>query len=181
MVVSMAEETKTTERATIELTPQLDEPDAVRRPARLALYVGVVCFILGAVALYLGYNGAATNALVQAQMPYVISGGLAGLGLLALGGISIALYVILVIQADFRRELGAMREAIEQLSESISYQTFGSRNGQTTSADVVMVARGSSSFHRADCRLVERAEHTKPLPREEADREGMLPCRICKP
>lgn len=177
----MADQTTTQERTSVELTPDLGEPDAARRPARLALYLGIACFALGAAALYLGYDGAATHPLVQAQIPYVISGGLVGLGLLALGGISIAMYVVLAIQSDFRRELGAMRESVERLSEAISYQAFGTNNGQAGSAEVVMVARGSSSFHRADCRLVERAEHSKPLPRQEADREGLLPCRICKP
>jgi hypothetical protein len=182
----MADETATTPTtptAHVEtvLPTAVSEPDPTQRPARLALYVGIILVIVGASALYLGYNGAATNPLVQAQIPFVISGGLVGLGLLALGGISLAMSVILSIQSDFRTELNTMRESIEHLSEAVSYQAFGGANGSKQATDIVMVARGSTSFHRKECRLVERSEHSRPLPRDEADREGMLPCRICKP
>ena len=177
----MVEETKASPTPPSTQAARVEEPDPARRPARLALYVGGTMIILGAVALYLGYNGAATNALVQAQTPYIISGGLVGLGLLALGGISLAVYIVLVVQADFRTELSAMRESIEQLSDALSHQAFGSANGAGATADVVLVARGSSSFHRSECRLVQRSEHSRPTPRAEADREGLLPCRICKP
>jgi hypothetical protein len=179
----MAEETTIETQVESQSQQRLAEPDPARRPARLALYVGIVLLILGGIAMYKGYDGAAKNALVQAQTPYVISGGLLGLGLLALGGITIALHVIMSIQTDFRSELNSMRETMERLAEAISYQAFGSQNGSGPSlaGGMVMVARGSTSFHRADCRLVERAGNAKPLPREEADREGLLPCRICKP
>ncbi len=177
----MAEETKTSPPSTSTQPVRVEAPDPARRPARLALYVGGTMMIIGAVALYLGYNGAATNPLVQAQIPFVISGGLVGLGLLALGGISLAVYVVLVVQADFRTELNAMRESIEQLSEALSHQAFGSANGAGATADLVLVARGSSSFHRSECRLVQRSERSRPMPRADADREGLLPCRICKP
>ncbi|HVL32115.1 MAG TPA: hypothetical protein VM600_00865 [Actinomycetota bacterium] len=161
----------------------LQEPDPVRRPARLALYLGAALILAGIVALYLGYDGAATNPLPQAQTPYVISGGLLGLGLMALGGVTIAVYVLLQVQGDLRSELGAMRESMDRLSEVIAHEAFSSASKSATpsSNGTVMVARGAASFHRADCRLVVRAEGVTPLPREEADRTGLVPCRICKP
>jgi hypothetical protein len=161
--------------------PAFPPPDPARRPARVALYVGAVLLITGAIALYLGYNGAATNALPQAQTPYVISGGLVGVALMAVGGITVALYVLLTVQADFRGELHKLRESMELLSEAVSHQAFGTTNGHGLAGGTVMVARSSSSYHKADCRLVERTEHARPMPRAEADREGLLPCRICKP
>lgn len=159
---------------------RLEGPDPAHRPARLSLYLGIGLVAAGAIVMYLGYNGAATNPVPAAQTPFVISGGLLGLGLLALGGIAVAVHVILQVQADFRVELGAMRDSIEQLAEAVSRQVFGgqpSANGHT----IVMVARGAASFHREDCRLVQRAEHLRSIPKDEADREGLTPCRICKP
>jgi len=161
--------------------PAFPAPDPARRPARLALYLGGTLLIAGAIALYLGYNGAATNSLPQAQTPYLISGGLVGVALTAVGGITVAMYVLLTVQADFRGELHALRESMERLSEAVSHQAFGNTNGSASAGGTVMVARSSSSYHRADCRLVERTEHARPMPRTEADREGLLPCRICKP
>lgn len=161
-----------------KLSVSTGEPDPARRPARMSLYAGAALLVAGAVVLYIGYDGAATNPLPQAQTPYVISGGLLGLGLLALGGIAIALHVILTVQADFRTELDAMRRSIETVAEVLTRDvvaTSHSNNG------TVMIAEGGSSFHRAECRLVERAEHVRPVAREQADRDGLLPCRICRP
>jgi hypothetical protein len=155
--------------------------DPGRRPARLALYLGGALILVGFVALYKGYDGAATNPLPQAQTPYVISGGLLGVALIALGGIIVALYVLLQVQADFRSELNAMRDSMETLSEAMSHRILATEPGGVSSNGPVMVARGASSFHRAECRLVARAEHVRPLPREEASRTGLAPCRICKP
>ena len=160
---------------------QLAEPDPAQRPARLALYLGAGLLITGAVVLYLGYNGAATNPIAEAQLPYVISGGLLGVALMVLGGIAAAVHVLLQVQADFRKELNTMRESMEQLSEAMSHQMFDGSAPSTNGHSIVLVTRGASSFHREDCRLVQRAEHVKPLPRDEADRSGLTPCRICKP
>lgn len=178
------------EAETVSQAPQVvgiptEEPDPAQRPARLAMYLGVVFVVAGAVALYLGYNGAATNPLVQAQFPYLISGGLVGLALVLLGGITIGLHVLLRVQADFRGELSVMRESMEQLADVLSRQAFAKTNGASSGASasngMVIVARGANSFHRADCRLVASVDRSRPMPREEADRTGLIPCRICKP
>ncbi|HEX9774854.1 MAG TPA: hypothetical protein VGB83_04660 [Actinomycetota bacterium] len=153
--------------------------DPAQRPARLALYLGVALVAVGFIAMYQGYNGTATNPLVQAQIPYVVSGGLVGLALVALGGVTVGVYVLLRVQADFRVELMAMREAIENLSESIAGRAAPSV--ADPGDDTVLVPRGGGSFHRRDCRLIDRAEHVRPLSRGGAEREGLLPCRICKP
>ncbi len=182
----MAEETLTTHAPEVvtAAAADLSEPDPARRPARIALYVGLAGIALGALVMYLGYNGTATNPVAPAQTPYLISGGMLGLGLMALGGIAVALYVVLQIQADLRAELRAMRESTDRLTETIARQMFAaplSPIAKATTNGNVYVARGASSYHRADCRLVSRAENVKPLPREEAGRAGLVACRICKP
>lgn len=159
-------------------TPTYVEADPAQRPARLALYLGVGLFILGAVALYLGYNGAATNPYEAAQLPYVISGGLAGLGMLAAGAVSLGVYVLLRVQADLNREIGGLREAVQQLAGSAS--AVPSMNGASSNG-FVMATEGSSTFHRPDCRLVKRAAAASPMSRTEAEAASMLACRVCRP
>lgn len=161
----------------------LNEPDKVRRPARLALYLGGALIVIGLVAIYLGYDGAAKNPLTQAQIPYVISGGLLGLALVGVGAVTLAVYVLLHVQGDLRTELAGMRRSMEALSETIARSALGgvAHPGSPSSNGTVMVAKGASSYHRADCRLVTRAEAVTPLPRAEADNAGLVPCRICKP
>lgn len=161
---------------------QLSEPDPALRPARLALYVGIALAAVGAVVLYLGYNGAATNSLPQAQTPYVISGGLLGVGLMVIGTVVIALHVLLRVQADFRAEIAETRRALEEIGESFARQAVLGGTAATPSTNgTVMVTKSSSSYHRPDCRLVARAGHARPLAREEAGLAGLTPCRICRP
>ena len=81
------------------------QPDPTQRPARLALYLGGVLVLLGFVVLMIGWWGAANNPVVEAQMPYLISGGLIGLGFMLLGGISFAAGAVLRVAGEIRAEL----------------------------------------------------------------------------
>lgn len=153
----------------------LAPPASDHRPARFALYGGMLLLGAGALVLYLGYDGAATTTAVAAQMPYIASGGLAGVGLLVLGGIFVALYPILAAQARMRADLRTLAEAIREMTDALHGMGSPSGNGS-----VVALGDGSS-YHRADCRLVSRGRGPRYLGREEAARRGLVPCRICRP
>lgn len=160
-----------------EQTP-LREPDPAQRPARLAFYGGFALIAIGVVVVYFGYNGAATHPLPQAQTPYVISGGLFGVALMALGGITAGLAVLLRVQADFRTEMLGMRAAIERLADATAGQALA---GAPSMNGTVVITPDAGSFHRPDCALVARAEHVRPSPRAAATEAGLAPCRVCKP
>lgn len=71
---------------------------------------------VGAVLLLLGWLGASGTPYVEAQIPYVISGGLTGLALIGVGA-------TLWLSSDLRDEwhrLRALEEAVESLAESRS-------------------------------------------------------------
>lgn len=160
-----------------EQTP-LREPDPAQRPARLALYGGFALIAVGLIVLYFGYNGAATHPLPQAQTPYVISGGLLGVALMALGGITAGLAVLLRVQADLRSDLVGMRDAIERLADAIAGRSLA---GGLAADEKVFVTPEAGSFHKENCTLVTRAEHVRPSPRAEAAAAGLVACRVCKP
>lgn len=76
---------------------------------------GLLAF-LGAVALIVGWAGAASTGYVSRQVPYLISGGIGGIFLLAAGA-------TLVLSADIRdewRELRAMRLRLDELDSESS-------------------------------------------------------------
>lgn len=178
----MAEQTTTEATVVPSQTPVAAEPDPAQRPARLAMYLGVLLIALGALALYLGYNGTATNALPQAQTPYLISGGLTGLALVALGGVTLAVYVLLRVQADLRTDVQEMKSSIRSLADSLAGQSaFRVQKDAPGANGYVMLTRGSSTYHRPDCRLVTRTTDARPMPKEEAGQAGMTPCRVCTP
>jgi hypothetical protein len=89
----------------------------------------------GALLLLLGWLGASGTPYVEAQIPYVISGGLTGLGLIGLGA-------TLWLSSDLRDEwhrLRALEEAVGSLMETDSLSdptgklpaVSGSANGKT--------------------------------------------------
>jgi len=70
----------------------------------------------GAIALIVGYVGVSGTLETGKQLPYVVSGGLAGLFLLGLGA-------LLWVSADLRdewRKLDALDESVRKLAESAS-------------------------------------------------------------
>lgn len=179
MLLSKDDTTMTTNGSTAHAS--LPEADPVQRPARLAMYVGVALIAVGAIVLYLGYNGAATNAIPAAQFPYLISGGIVGACLMILGSVVIAMHVLLRVQAELRKDLGEMRSSLDSVAQALGRVGAVAGASVTSTNGTVMVARGASSFHRPECRLVSRAEDVRPVARAEADGSGLLPCRICKP
>jgi hypothetical protein len=73
-------------------------------PYASSVVVIVALGLAGLVAIVLGANGAADAATVDAQLPYVVSGGLGGLALVA---------VAVGLHAAQRRRLAAARRRVE--------------------------------------------------------------------
>jgi hypothetical protein len=159
-----------------ELRPS-DEGDVARR-GRVAGYIGIVSFILGVLILYLGYNGASKNPIVEAQVPYLISGGLFGLGLMIVGAVSYAASLILRSLPELPTTPRREAEPIAVV-DVVAGATQAPQNGSSKAE--VYIAGGGTSFHDPSCRLVERASEVRGVTREEAVSVGLSPCRVCGP
>jgi hypothetical protein len=73
--------------------------------------VAVVAVLAGAVALFVGWDGASSTAYPAEQLPYLLSGGLVGLFLFGAGA-------TLWLSADLRDEWGELRGIREELREA---------------------------------------------------------------
>jgi hypothetical protein len=156
------------------------------RESRLAAFVGqlggklgVAVCLIGFVVIFLGWNGAASFNDLRQQFPYLISGGIAGLALVALGA------ALLVIEAA-RAERAELQSSMEELRRAIEMLGAASGNGHTVASTAVggtadLVVGGSSSYHRPDCRLVAGREQPLLLTSDAAEEQGLTPCRICSP
>src|SRR4051812_5792380 len=82
------------------------------RWVKLGGVLGIIYCIAGFVLIFLGWNGAASNNSVAAQIPYVVSGGLAGLGLVVVGS-------ALMVANSLRNDRVELRGAIDDLRASI--------------------------------------------------------------
>lgn len=75
------------------------------------VYLAVGLTALGFFVIFLGWNGAAEKDFVAGQIPYVISGGLTGLGLVFAG---LAMALVEAQRRDTARVLAKLDQLIEQ-------------------------------------------------------------------
>ena len=151
---------------------------------RLASQLGVAYWVAGLVLVFLGWNGAASWNSTAAQVPYLISGGLAGLCLVVIGA---AVVIVQNARAD-RTALQATLLELQQVLGRVSDggvpagagATTSAVAGSTSGADDDVVA-GPSSFHRPSCRLVQGQSGLRTMSISAASSEGLTPCRACDP
>lgn len=152
-------------------------------PANLATYIALGLILAGFAVIFAAWDGAADLDRIAGQFPYLLSGGLAGLGFIVAGG------GVLVVQTA--RELGAERtrqtaELQQHMDAVVQLVASGSVNGSSARTAVVerddaLVVAGRSSYHAQSCRLVAHRDGLERLSRDAAERAGLSPCRICKP
>jgi hypothetical protein len=142
--------------------------------ARLGGQLGLGFIAAGLLIIGLAWNGAASKDFVSGQMPYLLSGGALGLGLVIFGA-------AMVIVQNSRHDRGVIEAQLKELNTAIARLANaiggGGPAGHNGGPQVVL---GRSSYHRPDCRLAQG----KDLPLatiEMAEEEGLSPCRICTP
>src|SRR5688500_7709013 len=156
----------TAERPIVELeAPAPGIVDRARaRWAGMAGRMGMGCAIGGFLVIALAWNGAAGLDYAQGQLPYLLSGGFGGLGLIIIGA------ALLVAESN-RRDRAILERKLEQIALGLSRGAAG--NGSAASATGGMVAVGRSSFHRLDCKLVEGRGEQDLVSRDEAETLGL--------
>jgi len=143
--------------------------------SRLGGQLGLGFIAAGLLIIGLAWNGAASVDFVSGQIPYLLSGGALGLGLIILGAAMIIVQNSRQDRALVEAQLKELNTAIGRLANALGAGGSGGHNG-----DSVKVVLGRSSYHRADCRLAKG----KDLPMasiEAAEADGLSPCRICTP
>ena len=136
--------------------------------------IGVVLVAAGFVALFLAWNGAAGLDYVEGQMPYLLSGGLVGLGLIGAG-----LTVVLV--QSHRRETEVLAARLDELIEALQAGGPTVASGPTAVPDDAPVVAGRSTFHLPTCHLIAGSTGLQAMSREAAEDRGLKACRVCKP
>lgn len=142
---------------------------------------GIALAIAGFLLIFLGWNGAATYDREPAQLPYLISGGIAGLALVVLAA---AMIVVNAQRADRAALLNSLAELKEAMDRSSLAAASGSTNGSTTTivdsalADGLVIA-GPTTYHRPTCKLLEGRGVLPAVTVETAQEQALAPCRAC--
>ena len=160
---------------------------AVGRGLDFYLFVaGAVLVPLGILVMVLGWYGASNTGYLFEQIPYVISGGLIGLGLVVVGSFAYFAYWLTRMFHQQREQADRTVAVLERLEAKLSAlpaatgpapsggRSAGSRNG---GARYVATASGTM-FHLPDCSVV---TNRPKLRKVRGDEPGMEPCRLCDP
>ena len=174
--------------------------DRVSTVDQLMTVVAAVLLPLGLVFVFFGWYGAARTPYLFEQVPYLVSGGLIGLGLIVTGGCvlfgswiartsreqAVRDEALLAAVHDMRDELSRLRAATLQPLPAAPAQR-GRRKGSAVDSVVtngsgghglVATARGSM-LHTPDCAIVTGRDDVHDV--SGADAEGLRPCRLCDP
>jgi hypothetical protein len=135
---------------------------------RVRPLAGLLLAVAGAVALFLGWYGVSGTPVPAKQLPYLVSGGLTGVGLLVLAAAAFA-------ADDVRRQLGDVRATAEKVDQL--YQLLTEPAIDEPVGELVVVERGTT-FHRGGCRLVSGKRWHQA---SEQELTGLRPCRVCAP
>lgn len=144
-----------------------------RNLSRLVVQFGTLLCVAGFVVMFLGWNGAATYTFTPAQIPYLISGGIGGLGLIIIGA------TILILQ-HLRTERAHIEAAINRLAATGSRDNPGIPNVAGTDTETFVIA-GTDSYHRVGCTLPEGSDQAYLSKLDKAASQGLSPCRVCHP
>jgi uncharacterized integral membrane protein len=138
------------------------------------LLVAGALLVLGAVIIMLGWYGTAYTNIFTEQIPYLVSGGLLGLGLLIVAG----LLGVSELQAreirELRKDLNRALSAVAAGGGSAGGAARRSGNGQ------VYVVPGGRSFHLPGCPLLEGKDGEAYAPARALE-AGYTACKLCGP
>jgi len=161
--------------------------------ARTLLIAGGVLLPLGFILILLGWYGAAHTVNVYEQIPYSISGGTLGLGLVFAGGFSYFAYWLTQMVYAARRDAADTRDALHRIEQLLAASASasvaaaapsGTARRQVRTAGAVaggatfFATPTGTMFHRADCPAVAGRDNLREVSGTES---GLTACRICEP
>ncbi|HWC36331.1 MAG TPA: hypothetical protein VG650_16105 [Mycobacteriales bacterium] len=142
------------------------------------LVIGSALLPLGVGLILLGWYGSAQTTLDWEQTPYLISGGLLGLGLLGVGA---AMYfsfwmtrLVRNTEAASQRDREHQQKVEALLTEIAAGQRAAGRGGSR--AEELVTTPGGTMLHRIDCVAMRGQEVVRPR-----SKTGLELCGICRP
>jgi hypothetical protein len=143
---------------------------------RWLLLGGAVLVPLGLVLVVLGYWGAAHAPRVIQQIPYVMSGGFLGIGLVFAGSFSyFAWWLTRIVreQSGLAARMDAQTDALVAELSAVRAE-LRHLGGVVTTGPELVSTRGGELVHRPTCRVVAGRTDLRPVTDGPA-------CKVCQP
>jgi hypothetical protein len=151
------------------------------RNVQVALFtVGALFMPIGVFAIVLGWYGVAHAKYQYDQLPYVVSGGLLGLGLVFIGGFVYFGAWLARIGTEQRESSRQLADAVLMLVEHVGPQgrISDTETPVDAAADALALAGSGSTVHRRDCPLIAHRDDLHALMGREPE---LRMCRVCRP
>lgn len=142
------------------------------RQVRFGRILGLFFCVAGFLVIGFGWNGMAKVACPDCQLPYLLSGGAAGIGLILVG-------VGLLVMAQVRDERTKLADQLRQVGTVLSRAATAGQAAAPAGGERVVA--GTSTYHRADCRLIKGRNDLDLVSLDVARLNGLSPCRVCDP
>lgn len=147
------------------------------RKVRVGRLTGLLFVAAGFVIIGKAWDGSANLNSVPGQVPYLLSGGFMGLGLIVTGSV---LLFLSSLRAEREVMVTRFDEMTRLLSRNLGRMTISS-NGSSSSGQMVTLAPAGEAYHQADCKVLDGKEGLSTVPVEVAMMEDLKPCRACDP
>ena len=146
----------------------------MRTWAKSSLYLSVALIAVGFLLLYFAWNGAAEKDFIQGQFPYLLSGGLGGMGLILCG-------LTLVATQSFRKDLLSLQDRIDELIAQQGGGSAASSGATLTALPTDGFVTNGATYHLPSCRTVQGRPGLELVTAEDAAARELTPCRVCRP
>jgi hypothetical protein len=151
------------------------------RAAGLGSGFGLLLIAGGLLVIGIGWNGMAggggeVNGVpnLNAQLPWLVSGGILGLALVVFGASMLVVHNARVDRARLESKLDELVAAVSRGAATTPYPS-------APQAPTGVYLAGGSSYHRPDCRLVQGRDDVSFVTAGDAGVQDLKPCRVCKP
>src|SRR5690606_21250943 len=142
---------------------------------------------LGVIIVLLGWWGAAHTPYVFEQLPYLISGGLLGLGMVFLGAFLYFTHRMTQLVKEQRPQSRAVLEALQALTDEVAASGRSPRraggaattNGSQphAAAGLLVATERGTMAHRPECVVVAGKDELRTV----TTADGLAACKLCEP
>ena len=146
---------------------------------------GLLIIALGLLAIGIGWNGMAGGggqvngvSVLQAQLPWLVSGGILGLALVVFGA---AMIIVHNARTDRARLEAKLDELVEAVARGATTTAPYPVERTAAAAPTGVFIAGASAYHDPSCRLVQGRDDVDYITAGEAEVRDLKPCRVCKP
>lgn len=155
----------------------------LRLNERILLVLGGILAPLGLIAVLIGWYGAAHTPNLFEQIPYAISGGLFGLGLVFVGSFCYFAHWMTELVKEHRAQSASVVEAIGRVEELLrtapvaAAATSDGAGPPAANGRALVATEKGTMAHRSECVVVFGKEGLRAV----SPSEGLAPCKLCDP